>query len=58
MMITEVCDHAAFAIRLMLSRKRMRRVDDRPDPVQRTIFIDELPEWHGHVATLATVTDG
>ena len=26
MMITEVCDHAAFAIRPMLSRKRMRRV--------------------------------
>ena len=27
MMITEVCDHAAFTIRLMLSRNRMRRVD-------------------------------
>ena len=32
----------------------MARIDDRPDPVQRTIFIDELPAWHGNVARLAT----
>ena len=32
----------------------MCRIDDRPDPIQRTIFIDELPAWHGDVARLAT----
>jgi serine/threonine protein kinase/formylglycine-generating enzyme required for sulfatase activity len=26
----------------------MCRIDDRPDPIERTIFIDELPAWHGH----------
>jgi len=31
----------------------MCRIDDRPDPVQRTIFIDELPAWHGDVTRLA-----
>jgi len=31
----------------------MCRIDDRPDPVQRTIFIDELPAWHGDVTKLA-----
>jgi len=25
-------------------------IDDRPDPIQRTIFIDELPAWHGDLA--------
>ncbi len=28
-------------------------IDDRPDPIQRTIFIDEFPAWHGEVARLA-----
>ncbi len=32
----------------------MCRIDDRPDPVQRTIFIDEFPAWHGDVTKLAT----
>ncbi len=32
----------------------MARIDKRPDPVQRTIFIDELPAWHGDVSRLAT----
>jgi serine/threonine protein kinase len=32
----------------------MCRIDDRPDPIQRTIFIDELPAWHGDVSNLAT----
>ena len=32
----------------------MCRIDERPDPVQRTIFIDELPAWHGDVTELAT----
>jgi formylglycine-generating enzyme required for sulfatase activity len=32
----------------------MCRIDDRPDPVQRTIFIDELPAWHGDITKLAT----
>ena len=32
----------------------MCRIDDRPDPIQRTIFIDELPAWHGDVTRLAT----
>jgi formylglycine-generating enzyme required for sulfatase activity len=31
----------------------MCRIDGRPDPVQRTIFIDELPAWHGDVTRLA-----
>ena len=31
----------------------MCRIDDRPDPVQRTIFIDELPAWHGDLNNLA-----
>ena len=34
------------------------RIDDRPDPVQRTIFIDELPAWHGDVTKLATYCQG
>jgi formylglycine-generating enzyme required for sulfatase activity/serine/threonine protein kinase len=32
----------------------MCRIDDRHDPVQRTIFIDEFPAWHGDVTRLAT----
>jgi formylglycine-generating enzyme required for sulfatase activity len=32
----------------------MCRIDERPDPVQRTIFVDELPVWHGDLAKLAT----
>ncbi len=32
----------------------MSRIDERPDPIQRTIFIDELPAWHGDVTKLAT----
>ena len=32
----------------------MCRTDERPDPIQRTIFIDELPAWHGDVTKLAT----
>jgi formylglycine-generating enzyme required for sulfatase activity len=31
----------------------MCRVDGRPDPVQRTIFIDEFSAWHGDVTKLA-----
>lgn len=40
----------------------MCRIDERPDPIQRTLFIDEVSLWHGNVATLAvscrTVADG
>jgi len=32
----------------------MCRIDARPDPIQRTIFIDELPVWHGDVTSLAS----
>jgi hypothetical protein len=32
----------------------MCRIDQRPDPIQRAIFIDELPAWHGDVTKLAT----
>ena len=32
----------------------MCRIDERPDPVQRTVFIDEMPAWHGDVVELAT----
>ncbi len=32
----------------------MCRIDERPDPIQRTIFIDELPAWHGDLTRLAT----
>jgi serine/threonine protein kinase/formylglycine-generating enzyme required for sulfatase activity len=32
----------------------MCRIDDRPDPIERTIFVDELPAWHGDVTRLAT----
>jgi serine/threonine protein kinase/formylglycine-generating enzyme required for sulfatase activity len=32
----------------------MCKIDDRPDPVQRTTFIDVLPAWHGDVTRLAT----
>jgi serine/threonine protein kinase/formylglycine-generating enzyme required for sulfatase activity len=32
----------------------MCRIADRFDPIQRTIFIDELPAWHGEVTELAT----
>jgi formylglycine-generating enzyme required for sulfatase activity len=32
----------------------MARINDRPDPVERTIFIDELRAWHGDVARLVT----
>jgi formylglycine-generating enzyme required for sulfatase activity len=32
----------------------MCRIDERPDLVQRTIFIDEVPVWHGDLAKLAT----
>jgi formylglycine-generating enzyme required for sulfatase activity len=31
----------------------MCRIKDRPDPVQRTIFIDEFTAWHGDVVELA-----
>ena len=31
----------------------MCRIDERPDPSQRTIFIDEFPAWDGDVAKLA-----
>jgi len=31
----------------------MCRIDDRPDPIQRTIFIDEFSAWHGDVTKLA-----
>ncbi len=31
----------------------MCRIDDRPDPIQRAIFIDELAAWHGDVSRLA-----
>jgi serine/threonine protein kinase/formylglycine-generating enzyme required for sulfatase activity len=30
------------------------QIDDRPDPVQRTIFIDELPIWHGNLEKLVS----
>ncbi|MBI3861150.1 MAG: SUMF1/EgtB/PvdO family nonheme iron enzyme [Planctomycetia bacterium] len=30
----------------------MCRIEERPDPAQRTIFIDELSAWHGDVAYL------
>jgi formylglycine-generating enzyme required for sulfatase activity len=30
----------------------MCRIDDRPDPVERTVFIDELSGWHGALANL------
>jgi formylglycine-generating enzyme required for sulfatase activity len=33
----------------------MCRIDGRHDPVQRTIFIDELSSWHGDLTRLATV---
>jgi len=32
----------------------MCRIDERPDPSQRTIFIDEFPAWHGDVTRLVT----
>ena len=32
----------------------MCRVDDRPDSVQRTLFIDEFAVWHGDLRRLAT----
>ncbi len=32
----------------------MCRIDDRPDPVQRTLFIDEFAVWHGDLRRLAT----
>ncbi len=31
----------------------MCQIDDRPDPAQRTIFIDEFGSWHGDVTKLA-----
>ena len=31
----------------------MCRIENRPDPSQRTIFIDEFPMWHGDLAKLA-----
>jgi serine/threonine protein kinase/formylglycine-generating enzyme required for sulfatase activity len=31
----------------------MCRIDDRPDPIQRTIFIDAFSAWHGDVTKLA-----
>jgi formylglycine-generating enzyme required for sulfatase activity len=31
----------------------MCRIDDRPDPIQRTIFIDEFSAWHGDLTRLA-----
>jgi serine/threonine protein kinase/formylglycine-generating enzyme required for sulfatase activity len=35
----------------------MCRIDNRPDPIQRTIFIDELPKWHADLPRLANVWD-
>ena len=38
----------------------MCRIEQRPDPVQRTIFIDEFSRWHGNLARLkplAAMTD-
>ena len=32
----------------------MCRIDNRPDPSERTIFVDEFPAWHGDVTSLAT----
>ncbi len=32
----------------------MCQINERPDPVERTIFIDELATWHGDTTTLAT----
>ncbi len=32
----------------------MCRIDGRHDPIERTIFIDELPAWHGNLTRLAT----
>ena len=29
------------------------RIDERPDPIQRTIFIDEFSAWHGDLTRLA-----
>ena len=31
----------------------MCQIHDRSDPIQRTIFIDTFPGWHGNFATLA-----
>lgn len=33
----------------------MCRINDRPDPVQRTIFIDEFPAWHGDLSNLCAI---
>lgn len=33
----------------------MCRIDDRPDPIQRTFFIDEFSRRHGDLTRLATV---
>jgi serine/threonine protein kinase/formylglycine-generating enzyme required for sulfatase activity len=30
----------------------MCRIEDRPDPVQRTMFVDEFPVWHGDLEKL------
>jgi serine/threonine protein kinase/formylglycine-generating enzyme required for sulfatase activity len=32
----------------------MCRIEGRPDPIQRTIFIDEFATWHGDVTKMAT----
>lgn len=32
------------------------QMDDRPDPIQRTIFIDQFPQWHGDLLILSQVT--
>ena len=33
--------------------REMCQIYDRPDPVQRTTFIDAFPAWHGQLVTLA-----
>jgi serine/threonine protein kinase len=46
---------AVIAVRLGDDRLAadMCRIADRPDPIQRTIFIDELPVWHGDATKLS-----
>jgi serine/threonine protein kinase/formylglycine-generating enzyme required for sulfatase activity len=30
----------------------MCRIENRPDPIQRTLFVDEFPNWHGDLEKL------
>ena len=30
----------------------MCQIQDRPDPIQRTLFIDQLPSWHGDLSKI------